>query len=88
MRLKTLEVPNETRWGIYALHEQVSRCIECPRGRLECFSTTGATLFGIYIAQQGRSGVGLGVIKVHIMLYANDIILLFKSPPCHRFFYI
>ena len=94
-RLQSLEVPDEMTWAIYALYERVSGRVRCPGGLSDNFDSTigvkqgcplSPTLFGIYIdeitefiAQQGGSGVELGDTQIHIMLYADDIVLLSES---------
>ena len=94
-RLQNLEIPDEMIWSIYALYEQVSGQVRCPRGLSKTFHSTigvkqgcplSPTLFGIYIDEivdfiirKGGSGVELGGTQVHILLYADNIVLLSES---------
>ncbi|MCO5569536.1 hypothetical protein L7F22_023250 [Adiantum nelumboides] len=82
-------------WAIYALYDRVSGRVRCPGELSDSItSTTGVkqgcplspTLFGLYIDeiadyiyQGGGAGVDLSGTQVHIMLYADDIILLTES---------
>ena len=94
-RLKSLRIPDDMVWAIYALYEQVSGCVRCPGGLSNRFTSTigvkqgcplSPTLFGIYIdeitdfiAREGGTGVVLGDTQVRILLYADDIVLLSES---------
>ena len=39
-RLKSLEIPNDMIWAIYALYEQVCGRVRCPGGLSDCFTST------------------------------------------------
>ena len=87
-----MEIPNDIIWAIYALYEQVFRCVRCPS---DCFTSTigvkhgcplSPTLFGIYIdeitdfiARKGGKGIVIGDTQVSLLLYAYDIVLLSES---------
>ncbi|MCO5614740.1 hypothetical protein L7F22_069024 [Adiantum nelumboides] len=94
-RLMDLGVGEEMIWGIYALYEHVSGRVGCPGGTSDTFvSTIGVkqgcplspTLLGIYIDEfvdfiQHRGGdkVEIGGTTVHILLYADGIVLVAES---------
>lgn len=94
-RLQTLRVPPQMAWGIYALYEQVLGRVRCPGGLSNIIASTvgvkqgcplSPTLFGLYIdevadyiAQSGGDGMDLAGTPIHIMLYADDIILISES---------
>ena len=94
-RLQALRIPSEMIWGIYALYEQVVARVQCPGGLSEAIASTvgvkqgcplSPTLFGLYIDEVadyivhgGGGGVDLAGTSVHIMLYADDIILISES---------
>ncbi|MCO5598486.1 hypothetical protein L7F22_052583 [Adiantum nelumboides] len=79
-------------WGIYTLYEHVSGRVRCPGGLLDTLvSTIGVkqgcplspTVFGLYIDEivdfilhQGGEGVDIAGTTVHILLYADDIVLV------------
>ena len=95
LRLQSLGVPSEMIWGIYALYEQVLGRVRCPGGFSDTIASTigvkqgcplSPTLFGLYIdevadyvTQGGGAGVDLSGTQVHIMLYADDIVLISES---------
>ncbi|MCO5612736.1 hypothetical protein L7F22_067005 [Adiantum nelumboides] len=82
-------------WAIYALYERVSSRVRCPGGLSGSITSTigvtqgcplSPTLFGLYIdemedyiRQSGGASADLSGTQVHIMLYADDIILLVES---------
>ena len=82
-------------WGIYALYEQVVARVRCPGGLSDAIASTvgvkqgcplSPTLFGLYIDEVadyivhgGGGGVDQAGTSVHIMLYADDIILISES---------
>ncbi|MCO5606122.1 hypothetical protein L7F22_060309 [Adiantum nelumboides] len=94
-RLLTLAVPSEMLWGIFSLYERVSARVRCPGGTSSSLASTigvkqgcplSSTLFGLYIDElsehilrDGRGGVDLAGTPVHIMLYADDIVLVSES---------
>ncbi|MCO5559545.1 hypothetical protein L7F22_013146 [Adiantum nelumboides] len=94
-RLQTLGIPSELLWGVFSLYERVSAKVRCPGGTSLSFASTigvkqgcplSSTLFGLYIDElsehilhTGGDGVDLAGTPVHIMLYADDIILVSKS---------
>ena len=94
-RLTSLGVPSEMIWAIYALYERVSGRVRCPGGLSDSIASTigvkqgcplSPTLFGLYIDEVddfiqrgGGAGVDLSGTQIHIMLYADDIVLLAES---------
>ena len=94
-RLQSLKVPSEMMWGIYALYEQVFGRVRCPGGISDTIASTigvkqgcplSPTLFGLYIdeiadflTRDGGGAVDLSGTPVHIMLYADDIVLVSES---------
>ena len=94
-RLTSLGLEEDMIWGIYTLYEQVCGRVRCPGGTTETlFSTIGVkqgcplspTLFGLYIDEivdfiqhRGGDGVEMGGTTVHILLYADDIVLISES---------
>lgn len=82
-------------WGIYALYEKVLGRVRCPGGLSYIIASTvgvkqgcplSPTLFGLYIdevahyiAQSEGDGMDLAGTPIHIMLYADDIILISES---------
>ena len=94
-RLQSLRVPSEMMWGIYALYEQVFGRVRCPGGISDTIASTigvkqgcplSPTLFGLYIdeiadflTRDGGGAVDLSGTPVHIMLYADDIVLVSES---------
>ncbi|MCO5595552.1 hypothetical protein L7F22_049597 [Adiantum nelumboides] len=82
-------------WGIYALYEHVSGRVRCPGGLSDTLvSTIGVkqgcplspTLFGLYIDEivdfilhRGGEGVDIAGTTVHILLYADDIVLVSET---------
>ncbi|MCO5600752.1 hypothetical protein L7F22_054867 [Adiantum nelumboides] len=94
-RLLTLGVPSEMLWGIFSLYERVSARVRCPGGTSSSLASTigvkqgcplSPTLFGLYIDElsehilrDGGGGVDLADTPVHIMLYADDIVLVSES---------
>ncbi|MCO5568452.1 hypothetical protein L7F22_022151 [Adiantum nelumboides] len=93
--LLVLCVGEELIWGIYALYEHVSGRVRCPGGISDTLvSTIGVkqgcllspTLFGLYIDEivdfiqhRGGDGVGIGGTTIHILLYADDVVLVVES---------
>ena len=94
-RLQSLGVPTEMIWAIYALYETVTGRVGCPGGISETIASTiglkqgcplSPTLFGLYIDEifdyilrAGGQGSDLAGTPVHIMLYADDIVLISVS---------
>ncbi|MCO5609097.1 hypothetical protein L7F22_063319 [Adiantum nelumboides] len=94
-RLISLGIPQDMIWAIYALYERVSGKVRCPGGLSDSITSTigvtqgcplSPTLFGLYIdemedyiRQSGGAGADLSGTQVHIMLYADDIVLLAES---------
>ena len=94
-RLQSLGVPAEMIWGIYALDEQVLGRVCCPGELSDTIASTigvkqgcplSPTLFGLYIDEVadfiirgGGGGVDISGTPVHIMLYADDIVLVSES---------
>ncbi|MCO5558046.1 hypothetical protein L7F22_011621 [Adiantum nelumboides] len=94
-RLAALGVGDEMMWAIFALYERVTGRVRCPGGLSDpLVSTIGVkqecplspTLFGLYIDEivsfiqsSGGEGVELGGTTVHILLYADDIVLVSES---------
>ncbi|MCO5571119.1 hypothetical protein L7F22_024851 [Adiantum nelumboides] len=94
-RLLTLGVPSEMLWGIFSLYERVSARVRCPGGTSSSLANTigvkqgcplSPTLFGLYIDElsehilrDGGGGVDLAGTHIHIMLYADDIVLVSES---------
>ncbi|MCO5609094.1 hypothetical protein L7F22_063316 [Adiantum nelumboides] len=93
-RLLTLGVPSEMLWGILSLYERVSARVRCPGGTSSSLASTigvnqgcplSPNLFGLYIDElsehilQDGGGVDLAGTPVHIMLYADDIVLVSES---------
>ena len=82
-------------WAIYALYERVTGRVRCPSGLSEAIASTigvkqgcplSPTLFGLYIGEisdyilrVGGEGGTLAGTPVHIMLYADDIVLISES---------
>ena len=95
-RLQDLGVPSDMIWAIYALYERVTGRVRCPGGLSEALSSTigvkqgcplSPTLFGLYIDEisdyilrAGGAGADLAGTPVHILLYADDIVLISESP--------
>jgi len=101
-RLESLGVPPQMTWAIYALYEQVTGRARCPGGLSDPIASTigvkqgcplSPTLFGLYIDEisdyvlrAGGQGADLAGTPVHIMPYADDIVLISKSQEglqCH-----
>ncbi|MCO5582134.1 hypothetical protein L7F22_036024 [Adiantum nelumboides] len=94
-RLAALGIGEEMTWGIYALYEHVSGRVRCPGGLSDTLvSTIGVkqgcplspTLFGLYIDEivdfilhRGGEGVDIAGTTVHILLYADDIVLVSET---------
>ncbi|MCO5582230.1 hypothetical protein L7F22_036122 [Adiantum nelumboides] len=94
-RLAALGIGEEMTWGIYALYEHVSGRVRCPGGLSDTLvSTIGVkqgcplspTLFGLYIDEivdfilhRGGEGVDISGTTVHILLYADDIVLVSET---------
>ncbi|RYA67266.1 hypothetical protein DD598_28985, partial [Enterobacter cloacae complex sp. 2DZ2F16B1] len=82
--------------AIYTLYERVTGRVRCPGGFSETIASTigvkqgcplSPTLFGLYIDEisdyilrAGGEGSDLAGTPVHIMLYADDIVLISDSP--------
>ena len=82
-------------WGIYALYEQVLGRVRCHGGLSEVIASTigvkqgcplSPTLFGLYIDEVanfiirgGGGGIYISGTPMHIMSYADDIILVSES---------
>ncbi|KAH7307766.1 hypothetical protein KP509_22G076800 [Ceratopteris richardii] len=82
-------------WGIYALYERVSGRFRCPGGLSDPLASTigvkqgcplSPMLFGLYIdeivdfiQQQEGDGIEVRGSTVHILLYADDIVLVSES---------
>ncbi|MCO5562022.1 hypothetical protein L7F22_015648 [Adiantum nelumboides] len=81
-------------WAIYALYEHVSGSVKCPGGISDTLVSTigqkqgcplSPTLFGLYIdeivdfIQHRGDAVEIGGTTVHILLYADDIMLVAES---------
>ncbi|MCO5592246.1 hypothetical protein L7F22_046244 [Adiantum nelumboides] len=94
-RLAALGVGDEMMWAIFALYERVTGRVKCPGGLSDPLVNTigvkqgcplSPTLFGLYIDEivsfiqsRGGEGVELGDTTVHILLYADDIVLVSES---------
>ena len=79
-RLKSLEIPDNMIWAFYALYEQVSKCVWCPSGLSNCFTSAITTRlaqlptpFGIHIDEITNNGIVLGGMQVHLILYPDDM---------------
>lgn len=95
-RLQDLGVPEEMRWGIYALYEFVTGRVRAPEGLSDTVTSTigvkqgcplSPTLFGLYIDEisdyldrLGGPGASLAGTLIPILLYADDIVLIADSP--------
>ncbi|MCO5550606.1 hypothetical protein L7F22_004094 [Adiantum nelumboides] len=90
-RLQELQIPSEMIWGIHSLYAQVTGRVRYPGVKQGC--PLSSTLFGLYIDEisdyilrAGGAGSDLAGTPVHIMLYADDIILLSETQEglaCH-----
>ena len=95
-RLQSLGVPSEMIWAIYTLYERVTGRVRCPGGLSESIASTigvkqgcplSPTLFGLYIDEitdyilrAGGAGADMAGTPVHILLYADDIVLISETP--------
>ncbi|MCO5549866.1 hypothetical protein L7F22_003340 [Adiantum nelumboides] len=101
-RLQELQIPSEMIWGIHSLYTRVSGRVHSPGGLSDPIASTigvkqgcplSLTLFGLYIDEisdyillAGGARPDLAGTPVHIMLYADDIILLSETQEgleCH-----
>ena len=95
-RLQEMAVPTELIWGIMALYRTIVGQVRTSEGISELIHSTigvkqgcplSPTLFGMYvdevsdyIQREGDRGAQLARTWISLLLYADDIVLIFDSP--------
>jgi hypothetical protein len=95
-RMEELGVPRHLRAAVHRMYEEVKVKIRTSTGIFESFRSDievkqgcplSPTLFGLYIDKleewlnsQGGDGIHLGKFIIRLLLYADDLILIAKSP--------